>query len=404
MYDVAIVGARCAGSALALMLAREGVKVLVVDRTTFPSDTMSGHFIQPAGVSCLRRMGLLKNLQALGHPPQERMTVDFGSVVLSGRPAPMPDGTTTGYAPRRFRFDPMLADAAVAAGAELREATSFLEPSIEEGRVAGLRTVTPSGAIEAIPARLVVGADGKRSRVARAVGAPSYRAHLATTCTYYSYWEGMDVTEARLFIRDGLFAVAVPCGGTTFLAIAWPRSAFAEVRRDIDGAYRSAAVRVPWLADRLAGAWQAERYVGTGDLDAYFRQAAGPGWALLGDAGHHKDPITAQGMTDALLDAEVLAQAVVEGLGGAQPLKQALEDYGRCRDERSGPMHTLTSGFARLVPPPPEQRAEMGGLAKEPIATSRFLGVIAGSVPVEAVFGPQQLASAAWAGLDQRIQ
>ncbi len=125
MYDVAIVGARCAGSALALMLAREGLSVVIVDRAAFPSDTMSGHFIQPAGVSCLRRLGLLEDLQALGSPPQERMTVDFGPVVLSGSPAPMSDGTAVGFAPRRFRFDPMLADAAVAAGTALRERTSF---------------------------------------------------------------------------------------------------------------------------------------------------------------------------------------------------------------------------------------------------------------------------------------
>ena len=114
MYDTVIVGARCAGSALALMLARVGLKVLVVDRTTFPSDTMSGHYIHPAGVSCLSRLGLLHDLDALGAPAQESMTVDFGPVALSGRPAPAADGTATGYAPRRYRFDSMLADAAVA--------------------------------------------------------------------------------------------------------------------------------------------------------------------------------------------------------------------------------------------------------------------------------------------------
>lgn len=395
MFDVAIVGARCAGSALALLLARGGAKVLVIDRTTFPSDTMSGHFIQPAGVSCLRRMGLFEDLAALGSPPQERMTVDFGPVVLSGRPAPMPDGTGAGYAPRRFRFDPMLAEAAVAAGAELREGTSFLEPLTKDGRVGGLRISTPSGVIEDVPARLLVGADGKRSRVARAVGASSYGVHEATTCTYYAYWEGMDVTEARLFVRDGLFGVAVPCGGgLTFLAIAWPRSAFAEVRQDIDRAYRRAAARVPWLADRLASSRQAERYVGTGDLDAFFRQAAGPGWALLGDAGQHKDPVTAQGMTDALLDAELLARAALEGLEGDRPIGEALADYGRRRDERAMPMHALTAGFAQLRLPPPEQLEGMAAVSRDPVATGRFLGVIAGSVPVEAVFPPPEAQAA----------
>ena len=396
MYDVAIVGARCAGSALALMLAREGLSVVVIDRTTFPSDTMSGHFIQPAGVSCLRRLGLLEDLQALGSPPQERMTVDFGPVVLSGTSEPMYDRTAVGFARRRFRFDPMLADAAVAAGAALRERTSFLEPLVEAERVVGIRTSTGSGAVEDIPARLVVGADGKRSRVARAVGAGAYETHPGTTCTYYAYWEGMNVTETRLFVRDGLFAVAVPCGGgLTFLGVAWPRSAFTEVRQDIDAAYRQAVARIPWLADRLAAARQAERYVGTSDLDAFFRTAAGPGWALVGDSGHHKDPITAQGMADALLDAELLAQAVVAGLGGMRPLADALADYGRRRDRRAAPMHALTAGFARLAPPPPEQLAGMAATAADPLATGKFPGVIAGSVPVEEVFGPHQAEVAA---------
>lgn len=395
MYDVAIVGARCAGSALALMLAREGVKVLAVERATFPSDTMSGHFIQPAGVSALRRMGLGEDLAALGSPPQDRMTVDFGPVVLSGTPAPMPDGTCSGFAPRRFRFDPMLAEAAVAAGAELREATGFLGPLVEAGRVAGIRTSTPSGAIEDTPARLVVGADGKRSRLAATVGATRYGAQEAMTCTYYAYWEGMDVAEARLFVRDGLFAVAVPCGaGLTFLAIAWPRASFVEVRRDIDHAYRRAAARVPWLADRLGGARQVQRYVGTGDLDAFFRQAGGPGWALLGDASHHKDPITAQGMSDALLDAELLASAILRGLGGARPVDEALGEYASQRDRRAGPMHGLTAGLARLQPPPPEQLEGLAAAATDPTATSQFLGVIAGSVPVDALFPPPEARAA----------
>ena len=388
MYDVAIVGARCAGSTLALMLAREGAKVLIIDRTSFPSDTMSGHFIQPAGVSCLKRLGLYEDLVTLGFPPQETMTVDFGSVVLSGKPAAMPDGTTIGFAPRRHRLDPMLAEAAVAAGADLREATSFLEPLIEGGSVVGLRTGR-GGRTEDVRARLVVGADGKRSRVARSVGANPYDVHAATTCCYYTYWEGAAVASTRLFIREGLFAVTVPCGnGVTFLAIAWPHDHFAKVRADIDRTTREAIMGVPCLAEHFGHAQPAERYVGTADLDSYFRTAAGPGWALVGDSGYHKDPITAQGMTDAFLDAELLATMVVEGLGGKRPLDDALSDYGLRRDNRARPMHRLTADFARLVPPPAEALAGMAVAAADPIATGRFLGVMAGSVPVNDVFGP----------------
>jgi flavin-dependent dehydrogenase len=388
MYDVAIVGARCAGSALALTLARAGARVLVIDRTTFPSDTMSGHFIHPAGVSCLRRLGLYEDLRALGCPPQETMTVDFGAAVVSGRPTPMADGTDHGFAPRRFRFDPMLADAAVAAGADLREETNFVAPLVEGGRVVGLR-VARGVRTEDIRARLLVGADGKRSRVARSVGAGAYDVHSGQTCTYYAYWEGADVTSPRLFVRDGLFAVAVPCGGgQTFLAVQWRRDRFLEIRRDIEAATLAAIGTIPWLAERFASAQRVERFVGTGDLDTFFRTASGPGWALVGDSGNHKDPITAQGMTDALLDAELLAQAVVAGLSGTRDLDEALIGYGRQRDIRSAPLHRVTTDLARLMPPPPEALADMAAMAADPVAAGRFLGVMAGSVPAAEFFGP----------------
>ncbi len=394
MYDVAIVGARCAGSALALMLARAGADVLLIDRTTFPSDTMSGHFIQPAGVSCLRRLELYEDLVALGYPSQDMMTVDFGGAVLSGKPAAMPDGTTQGFAPRRFRFDPLLAEAAVAAGAELREGASFVAPLLEDGRIVGMTTSGPSGETS-IRARIVVGADGKRSRVAHMVGAGQYDACEAQCCAYYTYWENADVASTRLFVRDGLFAVTVPCGdGTTFLAVQWPHSRFKEVRSDIDGATRRAIASIDWLAEHFAGARPVQRYVGTGDLDTFFRTASGPGWALVGDAGNHKDPITAQGMTDALLDAELLSAALIDGLGGRRDIDAALADFGQARDRRSIPMHRVTIDLARLIPPPPEALAGMAAMSADPVATGRFLGVMAGSVPPDEVFEPpaQQMA------------
>ena len=393
MYDVVIVGARCAGSALALMLARDGLNVLAIDRATFPSDTMSGHFIHPAGVSCLRRLGLLESLEALGAPAQETMTVDFGPVVLSGRPAPAADGTAVGYAPRRYRFDPMLAEAAVAAGADLREGVSFIEPLVEGERVVGIRTRTPTGRTEDTRARLVVGADGKRSRLARAVRADVYGRQPDATCCYYAYWTGFDAPGTRLFVRDGLFCVAAPTNdGLTSLVIAWPHADFARVRADIGAAYHAAAATLPWVADRLAGAEQVGRFIGTADLEGFFRTASGPGWALLGDAGYHKDPITAQGMTDALLHAELLAAAIVEGMSGTRPLDLALADYGHRRDAAARPLYDLTADLARLAPPTADMRALLQALRHDPVETGRFLGVIAGTVPVPDFFAPANLA------------
>jgi flavin-dependent dehydrogenase len=400
MYDVIVIGARCAGSALALMLARAGLKALVVDRTEFPSDTMSGHYIHPAGVSCLRRLGLIDRLTATGALPQEAVTVDFGPVALTGAPAPAADGTTAGYCPRRFVFDPMLAAAAAEAGAELRQGITFLEPLVEDGRVAGIRAVTRAGQRLELRARLVVGADGKRSRFAQAVGAAAYDRNPATACTFYAYWSGLDVPHARLFVRENRFCVATPTNdGLTFLGVAWPLAEFRRVRADIDRAYRAAVAGIPWLADRLAGARQAQRYVGTCDLDGFFRVPRGPGWALLGDAGYHKDPITAQGMTDAFLHAELLAQAAIAGLGGRRPLDAALADYQRRRDALAGPMYALTNDFARLAPPPPETVALVDVLRHHPAETRRFLGVISGTVPIAEFFAPENLARIMGTGL-----
>lgn len=393
MYDVAIVGARCAGSALALMLAREGLKVIIVERSAFPRDTMSGHFLQPAGVSCLRRLGLFEDLQALRAPEQGMMTVDFGPVILSERPAPAPDGSSASYAPRRYLFDPMLANAAVAAGAKLCEGVSFVEPVADGQRVTGMRVQTANGRTEAISARLLVGADGKRSRVAQAVGAQPYDTRPAASCMYYGYWSGFDTATTRLFVRDGLFAVAVPTNdGLTFVGFSWPHVEFARVRGDIGKAFHDAAATLPWIADRLAGAKQVGRFIGTGDLDGFFRTASGPGWALVGDAGYHKDPITAQGMTDALLHAEFLATAVMQGLSTGPSLDAALLEYGGRRDEAARPMYALTADLARLAPPSPETAELIAALQPNAAETRRFLGLMAGTAAVPDFFAPASVA------------
>jgi flavin-dependent dehydrogenase len=145
-------------------------------------------------------------------------------------------------------------------------------------------------------------------------------------------------------------------------------------------AYHAAAGTIPALADRLASARQVGRFVGTGDTDGFFRAAFGPGWALLGDAGYHKDPITAQGMTDALLHAEVLAEAIVDGLGGVRSLNEALADFNRRRDALARPIYAMTTDMALLAPPPSEMASLIAALRDDRAGTSRFLGIMAGTV------------------------
>lgn len=396
MHDVLIIGARAAGASLALTLARQGLKVLLIDRTDFPSDTMSGHYIHPAGVAALHRLGAGGVLTATAAPAQRTVTVDFGPVVLSGTPAPAADGTVEGYAPRRYIFDPLLCATAVAAGAEFRPGMSFDEPLIDDdGRVTGIVAQDRDGRRVELRACLVIGADGKRSRFARKVGAAVYDARPATSCCCYSYFSGMEVPGTRLHVRDGHFCIVTPTNdGLTFVAMAWPVGAFARIKTDIGGALRDTAAGIPWVAERLAAAQREEHFTGTADLDAFFRVPHGPGWALVGDAGYHKDPITAQGMTDAFLHAELLAEAVIDGLSGRAPVDAALSRYHTRRDALARPLYELTCDLARLTPPAPEMTAAIGAMAADPVATSRFLGVMSGTTSVAEVFGPPSAVAA----------
>jgi len=243
-----------------------------------------------------------------------------------------------------------------------------------------------------VRAHLIVGADGRRSGIAAAVGAEKYHRRPATTCNYYSYWSGFEISHPHLFVRDGQFAVAVPTNnGLTIINMAWPITAFHSVRADLERSFYAALARIPWLADRIPTAARAERFMGTADLEGYFRTAYGPGWALVGDAGYHRDPITAQGMTDAFLHAELLTHAISEGLNGRRPLDATLADYQRLRDNATMPMFDLTCDMALLAPPSPEMKTLIDALQSDTVATQRFMGVIAGTVRLDDFFAPANI-------------
>src|SRR5262245_11463339 len=194
MYDAIIIGARCAGSPTAMLLARKGYRVLLVDKAGFPSDTPSTHFIWQAGVSRLKQWGLLERLRATNCPPVTRISLDLGDFVLRGTPPPMPDGTVEAYGPRRTVLDKILADAAGEAGAELREHFEVQELSFDNGRVTGIRGRTQNGSMVTEQARIVIGADGRNSLVARAAKAREYHTSppLAPTC--FTYWSNVPCT------------------------------------------------------------------------------------------------------------------------------------------------------------------------------------------------------------------
>jgi len=385
MYDAIVIGSRCAGAPTAMLLARRGRRVLLVDRATFPSDVLSGHAIQPAGVAQLDRWGLLDRVRATGTPFTSKVRFDFGEVVLEGVPAPIGNIDST-VCIRRTLLDGLLADAAAEAGADLRNGFTVKELVWEDGRVVGIRGRDAAGVMVEERAPIVIGADGMHSFVARSVRATTYNEQPAATVNSYSYWRGVDIDSIELYVRPGRFMVAVPTNDDlTIINQAAPVDEAGHYRTNIEAAFAETLAMAPDLARRIAKAERVERFRLTTDTQGFFRVPFGPGWALVGDAGYHKDAITAQGMLDAFRDAELLATAIDDGL--ESNLDAALRSYQQTRDAAVLPMYEFTCGLAHVEQPPPtEMVALIGALAGNPHGISRFLGLIAGSVSVPDFF------------------
>jgi flavin-dependent dehydrogenase len=381
MYDAIVVGARCAGSPTAMLLARQGRRVLLLERATFPRDTLSTHYIHQSGVARLARWGLLERLAATGCPPIRRYRFDVGPFALTGTPPPI-DGVDAAYSPRRHVLDTLLAEAAAEAGAEVRQGARVSGLLTEDGRVTG---VHGPGLEER--AHVVIGADGRNSTVAREAGAALTEERGTLTCAYYSYWTGVDVEGVELYTRPGQFIGTSPThDGRNMVIVLWPQDEFARVRAGIEQAFEEAVALAPGLAERLRRGHRVEPFRGTTLLPNHFRTAAGPGWALAGDAGCHKDPILALGIGDAFRDADLLADAVHEGLEG--DLDASLAAYGERHEALTRPGFESTVEFAALQPPTPEQQALFAILREDQALTDRFFGTFAGTVAPEELFSP----------------
>jgi 2-polyprenyl-6-methoxyphenol hydroxylase-like FAD-dependent oxidoreductase len=376
-YDAIVVGARCAGSPTAMLLARKGYEVLLVDRATFPSDTISTHLIHPPGVAAMRRWGLLDRLVATGCPPIDTYAFDFGAFTLSG--APGTDEEPVAYAPRRTVLDKLLLDAASESGAEVRDRFTVEEVLIEDGTVVGIRGHGKDGSSVTEKARVVVGADGLHSSVARAVEAEQYNEKPPILAAYYTYWSDLPM-EGRFEAYDlpnrGMAAWPTNDGLTLVIA-GWPFAEFEANRKDLEGNYLAVLGMPPAFAERVRGAKREERFLGMA-VPNYFRRPFGPGWALVGDAGYNKDFITAQGISDAFRDAELCATALDEGLSGSRPFDEAMGGYQSTRDTHVLPMYEFTAGVASLQPPPPEVQQVLAAAAGNQEAMDGFARVNAG--------------------------
>jgi 2-polyprenyl-6-methoxyphenol hydroxylase-like FAD-dependent oxidoreductase len=392
-YDAIVIGARCAGSPTAMLLAREGHRVLLVDKATFPSDTMSTHLVHPPGVAALERWGLLERLEATGCPPVEHYSFDFGPVSVAGSPQPI-EGVARAYGPRRTILDKILVHAAAESGAEVREAFTVEEIVMDDGRVTGIRGHAKGGDTVTERARVVIGADGKHSLLAKAVKPESYNERPSQLAMYYAYWSDLPVagfeTTIRAENRRGWAALPTH-DGLTCMPFGWPVEEFKANRSDIEGNFFKALELAPEFAERVRGAKRETKYVGSAELPGYFRKPFGPGWALVGDAGYHKNPITAMGINDAFRDAELVAGAVHDGLSGKRSFEEGMATYQRTRDREAMPVYEFTAEFASMEPPPPEMQQLIGAMQGNQEAQDGFISVQANTLPAPEFFAPENV-------------
>jgi 2-polyprenyl-6-methoxyphenol hydroxylase-like FAD-dependent oxidoreductase len=341
-YDVVVVGARVAGAATAMLLARQGLSVLAIDRAAYGSDTLSTHALMRGGVLQLKRWGLLDRVRAAGTPAVERTWFQYGDRVLE-IPIKPRDGVEALYAPRRSFLDALLVDAAREAGADVVHGVRLLDVIQSGGRVRGVLIEDRRRQVAVIRAGTVVGADGVLSAVARLTSAPTTREGRHATGVVYGYWSGLPMEGYHWYFREGVSAGAIQTNdGQMCLFAAMPSRRFMEeVRLDLEAGYRRILSEVsPQLGASLSSARLESRLRGFPGQTGFLRRSWGPGWALVGDAGYFKDPLTAHGITDALRDAELLARAIGQGTD------RALAEYETVRDELSLGLFEVTDYIA----------------------------------------------------------
>jgi 2-polyprenyl-6-methoxyphenol hydroxylase-like FAD-dependent oxidoreductase len=378
-YDAIVVGARCAGSSTAMLLARRGLRVLTVDRATFPSDTMpqSGNVI-PHGLWHLRRWGLLDRVSRTGAPPVDRIVAH-----TPGGPVAQPiedfDGIGHCLVLRHSILDTVLAEAAAEAGATLELGARVTALRRRGDRVVGIDAVNRNGEMFTATAPIVVGADGRHSFVARTVGARRYRERVAGSFGFFTYYRDLESDGIEVWQSPTRQLIFFPThGGETWVAMPRPAREMVRFKADPEGEAVAHVADFPDAADRLARATRTDRLHSTGDLGGFYRESAGVGWALVGDAGFTKDPTPGRGISDAFAHAELLAEAIASGID-RDDLDAALRHYAWERDSTTFEVYDATQDVA-----------EWGACASMEEVGARF-GALGAA---EARYGEQLLARA----------
>lgn len=347
MYDAIIVGARCAGAPTARLLAQRGQRVLMVDRASFPSDTVSTHCVTAGGVVQLQRWGLLDRVLATNVPPINDFTLTIGALELPN-PLPVEGDDVLTTSPRRTVLDKLLIDAAMEEGAELREGVTFRDVLREGDKVVGIKaTDAATGEDFEERAAVVIGADGTHSNVAEAVGAEKYDVRQSHGSGYYAYFSGFPVDRVELAFNAHHFAGIFPTNdGQTCVFAGRAEDDFGAFKDDVDAGHLSCLDKAnPRLGEQLRSATRESRFYAFRAQECFFRKPWGDGWALVGDAGYYKDPVTGHGITDAFRDAELLANALTTDDERAA----ALAGYHAKRDEMSAEVYAATQDIADLA-------------------------------------------------------
>ncbi|MDX6650914.1 MAG: hypothetical protein QOJ97_2865 [Solirubrobacteraceae bacterium] len=351
--DAVVVGARPAGSAAATALARAGRRVVCLDRARFPSDTLSTHLLFAGGVVELARLGALDRVRAVGAPPLPAAFMAGAGVEVRSRYTPV-EGIDYGLCVRRTGLDAALVETARAAGVEVRERAKVRELVHDSGRVAGVRWVDADGAEHELRAPLVIGADGRRSLIARSVGAERpYRSNRNGRACFYSYLEDPRDewrTTAAQWREGRELGTAFPCDGGLVMVLLMPPLQDGErFRADLDGGWERTVAALPGLRERLEGCTRVAKVRSALDTTSYFRRSSGPGWALPGDAGHFKDPVTAQGIRDALRFGRLLGEATAPVLDDPAALDRATGAWERRRERECLETYVWTNGLGRAA-------------------------------------------------------
>jgi flavin-dependent dehydrogenase len=342
-YDVLIAGARCAGAATAMLLARKGLHVLLIDRGSYGTDTISTHALMRGGVLQLHRWGLLPRVKSAGTPPVRHTTFHYGDESIT-IPIKACNGVDALYAPRRTLLDSMLVDAARSAGAEVHFGHNLVELSHRrDGRVCGTTLVDAECNTVQVRADFVIGADGVGSNVARLAGSEVLHEGKHTTAVIYGHFPNVDLAGYHWWYRPGIGAGAIPTNGglhCVFAAMPPERLRNGPWRRNYPAAFEAVVLEAdPELAESLSGTAPESGLRVFGGRKGFLRRASGAGWALVGDAGYFRDPLTAHGITDALRDAELLANAIADGNVG---------QYEAIRHDLSLPLFEVSDEIAAL--------------------------------------------------------